>query len=400
MHIAHCKLKMKTTVNILGCCVSRDLFGLFKGNGGFDIKQCVTNISPLSVCSPKLFENDVCTESDFPNSNHYAQRCTCLDINKSVFDYLAQFNADYTLIDLGILFSIYTLKIKLPDGNFTYITYKDGLKQNPDFLENAPFEIVEKFRFPDNKDLFFQCIRQYAQLISEHIDQNKIIILEFPLTQRYIDDNGIIQYFSAEKYTENMSKYASRSFDTSAISKYLKKAYRMFEAYFPKAHIIKCPDTEVLCNQNYKWGLHPLHYVIEFYQYALNAIRVISFTDDRKNEKIMLDSLRDTFTDLLMSKYSSVFGEYSLENLSVISSDTIRFGKHITLCFHGGGGTNSYTFQALVKRKNEVIWKNLGEFDGGLVKYKPVFCGAYEACIKLKDTNNVEVKKFFDFTVI
>ena len=74
------------TINILGCCVSRDLFGLFKNNGGFDIKQCITNISPLSVCSPKLSENVICTESDFPNSNHYAQRCNCLDLNKTVFE--------------------------------------------------------------------------------------------------------------------------------------------------------------------------------------------------------------------------------------------------------------------------------------------------------------------------
>ena len=30
---------------------------------------------------------------------------------------------------------------------------------------------------------------------------------------------------------------------------------------------------------------------------------------------------------------------------------------------------------------------------------KPVFCGAYQLCVKIKDKNNVEIKKFFDFVV-
>lgn len=32
---------MPITINILGSCVSRDVFGLFPNDGGFDIKQYV-----------------------------------------------------------------------------------------------------------------------------------------------------------------------------------------------------------------------------------------------------------------------------------------------------------------------------------------------------------------------
>ena len=387
------------TINILGCCVSRDLFGLFKNNGGFDIKQCITNISPLSVCSPKLSENVKCTESDLPNSNHYAQRCNCLDLNKTVFEYLSLFNADYTLIDLGILFFIYTLKVKMPDDTVTYITYKDGLKQNPEFLENAPFEIIEKFRFPDKKELFFDYLQQYAELIKEHIPEEKMIILELPLTQRFIDKNAKIDYFSTECTTEEIPKNSARCFDTSLTCRYLKRAYKLFEKYFPNAHVIKCPDTEVLCNQNHKWGLHPLHYTIEFYQYALDAVRAIAFIGDTQNEKIMLKSLQNAYTEILRAKYFSVANSYNLQNLSVISSNYVDFGKKFTICFNGEGGTGCYTYTALVKRKNETVWKKLGEFKKGSVQYRPVFCGAYEACVKIKDTNNVEIKKFFSFVV-
>ena len=391
-------IEMKT-INILGCCVARDLFGLFKDSGGFEIKQCITNISPLSVCSPPLSENPICSESNFPNSNHYIQRCTCLDLNKNVFEYLSLFDSDYTLVDLGILFSIYTLKVRMPDDTVTYITYKHGLKQNPDFLENAPFEIIEKFRFPDKKELFFEYIRQYAELIKQHIPQEKMIILELPLTQRYIDDNAKINYFSADGETAEILENSPRCFDTSLICRYLKRAYKVFEKYFPHAHVIKCPNTEVLCNQNHKWGLHPLHYTIEFYQYALDAIRAVTSVSDRKSEKIMLKSLQNAYTEMIRAKYFSVADEYNLKNLSVISSESIDFGKHITICLNGEGGTNSYTYSVLVKRKNETVWKKLGEFKKGSVKYRPVFCGAYEACVKIKDSNNVEIKKFFSFVV-
>lgn len=391
---------METSINILGCCVSRDLFGFFPNNGGFDIKQCITNISPLSVCSPKLSENPIAEENNFPNSNHYLQRCACIDLNKTAFDYLSLFDADYTLIDLGVLFFTYTLEVKTPDGTLSYITYKEGLKQNPDFLENAPFAIIEKFRFPQKKELFFECIRKYAMLIKKHINENKIIILELPLTQRYIDENAQIQYFSKENYSEDVSTSASCCFDTPYINKYLKKAYRLFEAYFPNAYVIKCPDTEVLCNKNHKWGLHPLHYIIEFYRYALDSVKAISFINDKQNVKEMLDSLNRAYTDIIRSKYFSVAGEYNLKNLSVISSNAIDFGKKITVCLNGEGGTNSYTYKVLVKRKNETVWKKLGEFTKNIsIEYKPVFCGAYQLCVKIKDKNNVEIKKFFDFVV-
>ena len=45
---------MSTSINILGMCVSRDTFGTFPDDGGFDIKKCVTNVNLASTCSPKL----------------------------------------------------------------------------------------------------------------------------------------------------------------------------------------------------------------------------------------------------------------------------------------------------------------------------------------------------------
>ena len=79
---------MKKNINILGSCVSRDTFGMSENDGGFHIEKCVTNSSIFSLCSPKLSDEILCSEDDFPNSGHYYQRCAVLDINKNVFDYV------------------------------------------------------------------------------------------------------------------------------------------------------------------------------------------------------------------------------------------------------------------------------------------------------------------------
>ena len=62
---------MSTSINILGMCVSRDTFGTFPDDGGFDIKKCVTNVNLASTCSPQLSKQDICSENDFPNSARF-----------------------------------------------------------------------------------------------------------------------------------------------------------------------------------------------------------------------------------------------------------------------------------------------------------------------------------------
>lgn len=67
-------LVMKTKVKILGCCISRDTFGMFDSDGGFDVTRCVTNSHLVSMCSPQLDTAYCCQETDFPESRHYFQR--------------------------------------------------------------------------------------------------------------------------------------------------------------------------------------------------------------------------------------------------------------------------------------------------------------------------------------
>ncbi len=392
---------MKTTINTMGCCVARDTFGMFRGDGGFDIRKSVTNAGILSICSPKVTEESVCTEEDFPLSRNYVKRCAVLDANKQVIDYLCEEQADYTVVDLGVLYAPFTLKVRRkgetdPDA-FTYLTNMAAFRQNPDYLDNAPFEVLEKFRFPENKELFFDYIVHYAAMLRERIGAEKLIIIESYPMPRYLDKDGTLKMFTP---AYKMDPHDILCIDIPAVNVWLKEAYKRLEEALPEAHVIKFPDAEVPSNINHKWGLNPLHYVQECYTYFLESVKVIACGLDRDIEQQMLQRLHQVYSELLRTRYSMpADGVYDLQNLAAISSETVRCGQPLVIALHAKGGTEKYTYHVYAKHQNDTQWKEIGVKHGGSIPYSPDYPGLYRICVKMQDTNHIMRKKYFTFAV-
>ena len=381
---------MKKNINILGSCVSRDTFGMFENDGGFNIEKCVTNSGIFSLCSPKLSDEIICTEDDFPNSRHYYQRCAQLDINKTVLDYIQSFDSDYIIIDLVNIVSKQVMQVKMknaPDDDFTYITRTQAIMENPDFLLKAPFDVIKTFYAFADEFAMMAFVYQYAELLQNSFDQSKLIIIEAKPMERYIDTDGTVKLFSAYNSIAKQTRYIS-------------EAYDVIENALPKAHVIKFPNVEILCNANHKWGLHLFHYINEFYGYVIDCIRAIACSADRQSEKIMLKSIKKLYEQLIRERYAdTVNGEYPLENKSSISSNAIHLGQPVTIFLNAKGGTGKYKYKVFIRKKYENNWQSL-PFDGSSsFEYKPQHYALYELCIKVSDENNVVKKEYFEFIV-
>jgi len=382
---------MKKNINILGSCVSRDTFGMFDNDGGFNIENCVTNSGIFSLCSPKLSDDIICTEDDFPNSGHYFQRCAKLDINKNVFDYIKETDADFIMIDLANLISKQVMQVRMKnetdEDNFTYITRTQAINENPEFIKQAPFDVIKTFYAYDEEFIMMAFIYQYAELLKANFDEDKLIILETKPMERYIDGEGNIKLFSASSIVAKKTRY-------------ICEAYDVLENALPKAHIIKFPNVETLCNANHKWGINMFHYINEFYQYSLDCVKAIVCSNSRESEKIMLRTIKSLYEQLIRERYSStVNGEYPLKNKSFISSNSVRLGEPVTVCLNAEGGTGKYKYDIFIRKKYEKGWQQI-DFQGeSSVTYTPMHFALYELCVKAIDENNVVRKKYFEFVV-
>ncbi len=118
-----------------------------------------------------------------------------LDFNKDVMSYLEGAEADYLILDLGTLFAKAVLKIRSRQSpeHYTYITNAQAIKENPGFLENPFFEVVDTMYFSDYYEMMMSYIPRYTELLKSHYPTEKMIIIEVPVTERYIDADGTLK---------------------------------------------------------------------------------------------------------------------------------------------------------------------------------------------------------------
>lgn len=80
----------KISLNILGCCVLRDTFGMHPDDGGYVVNRYVQIPSPISLVtgSPLLRKDAEIEDTVFEGKSGFVKRCQLLELKKQVFDYL------------------------------------------------------------------------------------------------------------------------------------------------------------------------------------------------------------------------------------------------------------------------------------------------------------------------
>lgn len=89
-----------------------------------------------------------------------------------------------------------------------------------------------------------------------------------------------------------------------------------------------------------------------------------------------------------------------LVNNSVMSATTIVKGNTVTLTGIATGGSGSYTYSFLYKKKTDTKWTTKQGFaENNVVDIKPASAVDYDVCVKVQDSKGTIVKKFFDLSV-
>ena len=95
-----------------------------------------------------------------------------------------------------------------------------------------------------------------------------------------------------------------------------------------------------------------------------------------------------------------VFVADALQNTSTVSADTIIKGKSVTLDGAAAGGIKGYQYSMLYKLTSASSWTTLSAYSTtASATFTPEQAGTFDLCIKVKDKEGTEVKKFFTLTV-
>ena len=90
----------------------------------------------------------------------------------------------------------------------------------------------------------------------------------------------------------------------------------------------------------------------------------------------------------------------TLVNNSKVSATSVKLGSTITATAAASGGTSPYQYQIVYKKSTQSSWTTASAYSTNkTATIKPASTGAYQICIKVKDNNGTEIKKFFDITV-
>ena len=90
----------------------------------------------------------------------------------------------------------------------------------------------------------------------------------------------------------------------------------------------------------------------------------------------------------------------TLANNSTVSAETVSFGNPVKLQAVANGGTGTYQYAFFYKTASDTNWKTLQNFSANSsVDLTLTSKGTYDVCIKVRDTSEIVLNKYFTVTV-
>ena len=307
-----------TSISILGICVLRDIFGMRENDGGYNIERNVSFINPIammgdaSICDCETISSQV----DKLDDNNFVKRNIYLDLTKKYWEYLAEVQSDYIMIDVA--------DIRLPillDENGCSVTCRFQNKPLMERLsEQNVYQISHERRVCDYTDEEIQVAMEYlAEKVQELYPQNKIILTECIPSEHYYNVHGDILRFDVARDVENCKKI-------------VKKAYAIIHRLLPDANVVPMPKY-IMADAKHKWSLYMLHYEKAYYDYAYQAVRIITGKLPNKEQKIQRlksaveDSALRRITEKMIDKFGCMedfFKKMNVDSLVVPTWASIK----------------------------------------------------------------------------
>ncbi len=94
--------------------------------------------------------------------------------------------------------------------------------------------------------------------------------------------------------------------------------------------------------------------------------------------------------------YCNILVNAPLENLSMLSSESVLTGESVTLTGAASGGVRNYKYAMYARKLGAANWTTISGFTtNAAASFTPAEAGTYELCIKVKDNNSVVENKYF-----
>ena len=294
----------KICVNILGTCISRDIFGMQLEDGGYKIGRFIQDVSPIAIGISNFFsfpyeEVEQIIGEEIMGGN-FLKRNLILDFIGGAIECLSQTDSDYLLLDMGCCrydlykFSSGKVLTKMHNIQKKQLHFFDILAQN-NFI-NEPFDLIS-----DNSDIILLMDRYlpvFFEKIKELYPIKRIIFIETKISEFTVTSNGSIRQ---NPYMSILQNWKLR----------IEYANRLAKKYLVGCHWIEFPEW-TLSDERHKWGPSALHYGEKYYDYAFSCINEIvkrsdiekgQLKEEKKkveiiNKNLFVSALRKTMVDI------------------------------------------------------------------------------------------------------
>lgn len=269
----------KIKINVFGCCVSRDSLDIHKER--YEVPRYAAFISPYTALSGEKVDISV-EELKKAGLSGIEARGIALDGNCGVIDFFKEQKADWILLDIAdargtvakwgdILLTLVGNESKKRKAIETVLSLNNPVltpawRLSIEELENRTATLLDK--------------------ILELYDVQRIIFHEFFKVREYISTNGYLCQYS-KMHLDLADKY----YDIH------KRLLAFSEKKLKGCHVLQSPD-HVLGDEKNRWGLAPLHFCREYYEYADQAIQII--TSGCEDEGVQLIRLKNKYSELFL----------------------------------------------------------------------------------------------------
>ncbi|WP_044913076.1 DUF6270 domain-containing protein [Butyrivibrio sp. WCE2006] len=275
-------IRSEIKISLLGCCVIRDIFGLHDNDGGYFVKRFVQDVSPISLVTQSPLLHPLTDEYDwlFDGKSRFWGKCQKLELQKRVLEYIAEEPFDYLIFDVAE-FRRKLLYFSENQGWFSENYYLRSFLQR--YIESgvvpSEYEIINPMEMDRTMCLDF--LYSFSQALLGICPPERLILVEIKAGLPYttVDRDPLVkaEIETAKLFNERMSF-----------------AYEVVKDNMPGIHVVEFPQN-VKIDPNHKWGRNLLHYTMEYYDYALDAVNAItdnSCCRDNDAEKKLLAELK------------------------------------------------------------------------------------------------------------
>ena len=286
------------TFNMLGCCVSRDIFSMHKNDGGHQINQYVNEFSPFFS-----FEKGLDVDYDKYNNidissicSNFIKRCTYLDVTKNIFNYIKKKNSDYLIIDNGPVRVGYVVF----ENGVTCYAGRPSKKIIDYMIEKEIFPPIYEylnFDYMSSREVEIRTIK-YCNEIKKIYPVEKIIVNEI--------QHGFLLF---DRNTKKVTTF-SDVYELKQKNKLMSYIFEIMKRELKGCHIIHIPHN-IMCDKYHYLGWAPLHFTKGYYDYGLEAINIIISSKSVDEEIEKLEKCRVKWQKL----YAFIFYHHLYNNM-------------------------------------------------------------------------------------